>query len=163
MALKKGDIRILNAEWHPRHGELVEIILSRKGITKEYLGKKIFHVAYSPINENRKEDLDEEFIEKNFKFVELEKEATLICLNDILDGVGKFSFKDEFYKDKSFDKDLSDAIIKIKEIDDVKTWVYFMFDTIWISFGNSEDDAIKNAPKYFMSTVNYKTRKKPKK
>lgn len=64
--VKKGRY-ILNAPWHSHHGKEVEVILKRKGISPSYKGKQIYHVAFDPDESYRSEDLDDEFIEENFK------------------------------------------------------------------------------------------------
>jgi len=75
--VKKGRY-ILNAHWHSHHGKEVEVIMKRKGVSKAYEGKMIYHVALDPDEDFRSEDFDEEFIEDNFKPSE-----ELLCVLDI--------------------------------------------------------------------------------
>lgn len=66
----KGGRYKLHAPWHARHGEEVEIVMKRKGLSDAYHGRMIFHVAYDPDADHRFEDLDEEFVAENFKNLE---------------------------------------------------------------------------------------------
>lgn len=42
-----GQIYRLNAPWHNRHGRLVLVVHSRKGVSPDYAGRTIYHVVDS--------------------------------------------------------------------------------------------------------------------
>ena len=100
--VKKGRY-ILNAPWHGHHGKEVEIILKRKGISPSYFGKTIYHLAFDPDEDFRSEDLDDEFIEDNFKPLE-----GLTCVLDLTSAsdeiIVKFKPYYKFLKSKMLDR-----------------------------------------------------------
>ncbi len=68
----KGGRYKLKAGWNAHNGEEVEIIMKRKGASKAYSGKTIYHVAYDPDSSHRFEDYDEEFLAEHFTEMDLE-------------------------------------------------------------------------------------------
>lgn len=126
----------MDAQWHNRHGEMVEIIDTRESITKAYRGRDIFHVAYSPLRpETRKEDMDEEFIPDNFKELVLDDDVELF---DILD----------FFDD--LPEDLVTSVEKIQEDEDMNSYVFLHEGFLEVTFGKDEDEARKDAYKYIL-------------
>ena len=67
--VKKGRY-ILHAPWHSHNGKEVEVVMKRKGISDAYRGETVYHLAFDPDETFRSEDLDEEFIDANFRELE---------------------------------------------------------------------------------------------
>ena len=140
MEIKVGEMYKLVAHWHTKHGELVEIIDEREGITEAYAGQTIYHVAFDPLEkERRKEDLDTEFIDLNFKECILE------------DDVNIYRILDHFME--SLPKDLIDAAHQIKEEEGVDTYIYIYDGQLHVTYGRNEEEARKDAFMYMMDHV----------
>lgn len=134
--IEVGKMYKLNAQWHNRHGEMVEIVQTRESITKAYSGRQIFHVAYSPLDPDRRtEDLDEEFIADNFRELVLDDDV------DLFDLV-------EFFPD--LPQDLAECVNKIQEDEDLNSYVFLYDGFLEVTFGKDEDDARRNAFKYMV-------------
>jgi hypothetical protein len=136
MEIEVGKLYKLNAQWHKRHGEVVEVVQIRESITKAYRGRDIYHVAYSPLRpEARTEDLDEEFIPENFSELVLDDDIELF---DIL----------EFFDD--LPDDLVESVERIRDEEDLNSYVFLHDGFLEVTFGKDEDQARQDAYTYIL-------------
>ena len=138
MSIEVGGIYRLVAHWHKHHGKLIEVLEEREGITEAYAGKKVYHVAYDPFNDDRFEDFDEEFIDINFKECVLEDD---IIMHEILSD-----FKVDL------PEDLVDYVHKLKEEKDLNVYVYIYEGSLEVTFGRNEYEARELAFHYMRMT-----------
>lgn len=136
LELEVGKLYKLNAQWHNRHGETVEIVMKRDSITKAYYGREIFHVAYNPLNPDaRSEDMDTEYIADNFKECRLDDDVELFDIN-------------EFFED--LPQDLIDNINKIRDDEGLNSYVFLHDGFLEVTFGEDEDQARQQAFNYMV-------------
>jgi len=136
MEIEVGKLYKLNAQWHNRHNEVVEIIQTRESITKAYRGRDIYHVAYSPLRpDSRKEDLDEEFVPENFKELILDDDVELFDIIDFFDDLPE---------------DLTESVERIRDDEGLNSYVFLNEGFLEVTFGKDEDEARRDAYKYIM-------------
>lgn len=136
MEIEVGKLYKLNAQWHNRHGEVVEVIQTRESITKAYRGRDIYHVAYGPLREDtRKEDLDEEFVPENFKELVLDDDVELFDIDDFFDDLPE---------------DLVESVNRIYEDEGLISFVFLNDGFLEVTFGKDEEEARRDAYKYIL-------------
>jgi len=92
MKIEVGSKYRLNAAWHAHNKKIVEVIKKRKGVSPDFDGKMIYHIAINPSSSmTRIEDLDEEFLSEHFKAID--EGLTQGSLEDFLDDKGVENLK----------------------------------------------------------------------